>query len=79
MRKDSLSAFDASLRPTMLAITASGCPKLCFGMKKLINSILLAAGGNNTLEITYLQDNTSEYDHSVFYGISNTLFGIILL
>ena len=40
LRRDSLSAFGASLRPTLLAMT-SRCPKIGFGPEKLINSTFL--------------------------------------
>ena len=35
-------------------------PKLCFGPEKLINSILFAAGGNNTIEL--VSNRTAKVD-----------------
>ena len=44
--------------------------KLFFGPERLMNSTLFAIRDNNTLEINYLRDHSSEYAHSVFYGCS---------
>ena len=41
---------------------------ICFGLVKVINSILIETGDNNELEINYLWDHSSKYAYSVFYG-----------
>ena len=49
LRWDSLSAFGASLRPTLLAIGAIAPPKASLWSR--INTTLFTAGGNNTQEL----------------------------
>ena len=39
----------------------SSCPKVCFGLEKLINFTIFVEGDDNKLEINYLRDHASEY------------------
>ena len=52
--------------PRYLQSALSHRPKLRFGPEKLISFTLFAAEDNNTLEIKYLREHSSEYNHSVF-------------
>ena len=71
VRCDSLSALGASLHATLLAICSIAPPNASLWFGK---SNKLHPSDNNTLVINYLRDHSSEYAHSVFYGLSNTLF-----
>ena len=76
LRWDSLSAFGASLRPTLLAIGAIAPLKASLWSGKNNQYHPFSAGDNNTYikNKNYLQDHSFKSAHSVFYSLSNTLF-----
>ena len=78
LRWDSVSAFGASLRNTLLAIGAIAPPRALLWCGNTNQLHPFAAGDKYTLEINYFRSvysGLSVYNaNSVYYGLSNTLF-----